>query len=298
MTPKTIGDTSDGATRLARGVLLEILELVPELREKSALAGGLAVRQWVGDPPDFGPLNTADVDVVLDLTVKELQPPLRKRLLESKKYEQRKNEKTGALLPWSFLRVSSRGGAPVRVDLQGPDVGGDRSTDRKTRRQDLGGLNAFVLDGGTLGLNNAIVQRITGETPDGESKTGDVRVVPAFFLVPMKAVAFEYRGIKGKIDEEDRKTKDAADIYALLQYLGASEMAKGLRPYRGRNFVERASHILETRFTSPSGQGADGADALIEFLGAHIADLTVVAEYREQLVELVQKYLTELRRRE
>lgn len=293
MSPKTIGDTSDEATRLARGILIEILEIVPELRGKCALGGGLAVRQWVGEPPDLGPLNTADVDLVLDLAVEDFRPPLRKRLLDTGKYAPGQTLE-GRPQTWSFWRVSLQRGRLVRLDLQGPDVGGARSLDPRAKRQDLGGLHAFILEGGALGLSQGASQTISGVTPEGEAKAGEVRVVPPHLLVPMKALAFEARGIRGEVDEEYRKTKDAADLFALWGLPGGpSRLAADLRPWR-RAFTEKAAEILEQRFME---RGGDGADALVEFLRPRIEGPDAEADLRQRLAERAEEYLKEYRRR-
>jgi hypothetical protein len=292
MSPKTIGDTSDEATRLARGVLIEILEIAPELREKSALGGGLAVRQWVGEPPDFGPLNTADVDLVLDLAVEHLQPPLRQRILDTGKYSQGQTVE-GRSQTWSFWRVSSERGRMVRLDLQGPDVGGSRSLNPRAKRQDLGGLHAFVLESGALGLNQSVSQTMAGVTPEGEAKAGTVRVVPPHLLLPMKALAFEDRGIRGEVKEEYRKTKDAADIFALWGLPGGpTKLAVDLRPWR-RAFTEKAAEILEQRFMDRDG---DGANALVEFLRPRIEGPDAEADLRQRLTERTEEYLRGYRR--
>jgi hypothetical protein len=110
---KRIGDTSDEATLLAKGALLELFEHFPKLREGSAIGGGIAVSEWIGQPPWMGTLNTADVDVVLNLHVGSDYPHLRKELLDSGLYEPRRDKKDAArIINFSFWR---KGPAARRV---------------------------------------------------------------------------------------------------------------------------------------------------------------------------------------
>jgi hypothetical protein len=43
-----------------------------ELESRSAVGGGIAVYEWVERPPDFAPLYTADVDLVVQLAVQDV----------------------------------------------------------------------------------------------------------------------------------------------------------------------------------------------------------------------------------
>jgi hypothetical protein len=283
---KRIGDTSDEATLLAKGALLELFDRFPKLREQSAIGGGIAVSEWVGQPPGMGPLNTADVDVVLDIHVESDHPRLRKELLDSGMYEPRRDKKDPAkIIKFSFWRKGPAA-QRVQIDFQGPENVGTHIARGKEHLKDIGDLSARVLVGGHLALSNSEMRRIVGRTLTGERREGEVKLVKPFILVPLKAIAFRNRGLPN-VDPDYRTVKDAADLYALLRFLGPETLARAAHGYRRRSLFEDALDVLKGHFGKIEGQGGEGVDALLEFVERRLPE----APLRAEMVDLAMRYL-------
>lgn len=286
---KRIGDTSDEATLLAKGALLELFDRFPKLRSKSAIGGGIAVSEWVGQPPWMGPLNTADVDVVLDIHVGSDYPHFRKELLESGQYEPRRDKKDPAkVIKFSFWRKGPAA-QRVQIDFLGPEHVGKQVRGRAESVKEIGDLSARVLVGGNLALSNSETRKIMGRTVEGAPKEGDAQLVKPFILVPMKAVAFRNRGLPD-VDPDYRTVKDAADLYALLRSLGPETLAQAAKGYRHRSLFEEAIDSMMRHFRNDKGHGGEGVDGLVEFVQGRVVEDTL----RAQMVDFVARYLKAL----
>lgn len=267
-----------------------MLEEFPELREKSALGGGLAVYEWVERPPDFAPLYTADVDLVIEMAVEKVYPHLRAELL-SKEYTEWKEE--GRVVEFSFGKRCQGANQNVRIDFQGPDHAGGRLADRGETLCPIGDLKARALVGGILAVHESEVRRLEGIGPAGGRKSGEVRVIKPFMLAMLKAIAFEKRG-RRMIPEGKRARKDAADLYALLRYApgGPEGLAEVAKRFGGREVVQDGVRSMRRYFTVVDGEGSD---TLIEYFrdGApRPAD-----QMRRELAELARAFVEEFDRR-
>lgn len=285
------GGADERATDLAKGVLLELFERFPELEKRSAVGGGIAVYEWVERPPDFAPLYTADVDLVVQLAVKDVYPDLQKRILAEAGYSPW-TEETG-IVPYSFRRLLGKESEVVRIDFQGPEVGGGRLPGGDEPLCRIGDLTARILTGGVLAVQESEPRRIEGILPGGGRKSGTVRIVKPFMLAMLKALAFECRGRKGtRVRHPSRK--DAADLYALLKYSkgGPETLARMARTYSGRDVVREGVRVIERYFTTLQGEG-------VETLIRYFRDRPPrpVDQMARELVELAQAFLGEFRAR-
>jgi hypothetical protein len=173
------GNASEETTFLAKGVLLDLLDQFPDLRDKSALGGGLAVYEWVGSPPDFAPLYTADVDLVVEMSVGASYPDLRARLLG---IEYTEWEEDGRVVPFSFGRKCLGENRVVRIDFQGPERSGGRLADRGETLCPIGDLETRALEGGILAVQESAWKKFEGIGPAGDRKSGEVRLIRPFML--------------------------------------------------------------------------------------------------------------------
>lgn len=281
---KRIGDTQDDATRRAIGALLDLYEHYPELRSRTAVGGGLAVAHWVGPRTDLGSLNTADIDMVVDVVVGEVYKDLRKSLLKSGLWIQRNPKK-----PFAFWRKAKSPAEEVEIDFQGSPFGGAHIPGGKDIYKEVGDLKTRILEGGDLALKHAVGVSLAGTGPDGGEIRGQARIVEAFILVPMKAVAFRNRGLP-VVDPAFRTLKDAADLFALLRVCGPDALAKASSGYRNRVLMRDAIDALEAHFGRPSGRGGEGADAVVDYFQGRIAEGIL----RSQVADLVSRYLKAL----
>lgn len=284
MAAKRIGDTGDEATQLAKGALLELFERFPALREKTSVTGGIAVAEQLPNVAnELGPLNTADVDLLVSLAVAKDCPNIRASLLASKQYCERTDR--GNVVPYSFLRKGPTPAKDVQIDFQGEEYGGVKGIGNTVKVQPVGDLPTRMTVGADLALKHCVDKEITGVVPDNRILKGKVRLTCTFILVPMKAIAFVARGLS-TVDPKYRRVKDAGDLYALLRFDPAKPagLAKAVKPYRGRTLLQDAVACLKNHFTSRKGEGIN---ALVEFLqGRREEDLV-----RTEMLELVDEYL-------
>jgi hypothetical protein len=174
---KRIGDTQDDATRRAIGALLDLYDHYPELRSRTAVGGGIAVAHWVGLQPDLGSLNTADIDMVVDVVVGDVYRDLRKSLLKSGLWVQRNTRK-----PFAFWRKAKSAAEEVEIDFQGSPFGGTRVPGGKDIYKEVGDLKTRILEGGDLALKHAVNVPLAGTNSDGGEIRGHARIVEAFIL--------------------------------------------------------------------------------------------------------------------
>ncbi len=283
------GNADEETTLLAKGVLIELFDRLPDLRERSALGGGLAVYEWVERPPDFVPLYTADVDLVVEMSLKDACPDLRARLLAMDDSEW---EEQGHVVPFSFGRKCRGEHRVVRVDFQGPERSGGRLADRGETLCPVGDLQTRVLEGGILAVQESEWKGFQGIGPAGDSRSGKVRLIRPFILALLKAVAFEGRGRRS---EKRRALKDAADLYALLQDApgGVEALARQARRCEGRKVVQEGIGSLRRCFTE---MDAEGVDTLVEYFQGRLP--LPQDQMRRELVELANAFLEEFRRRQ
>ena len=206
----------DQAMKRCHQVLCEVLATLSDVAAEIYLVGGWAVYYILFGPDrPVGRLRyagTLDVDVALALQVGQREGVLERFL--SKGYVRDK-------------RIADRllrgfpGGAEVAVDF----LSGDKET--------LEGLTHEI--------------PVLGETPEGETFEGSVRVVNMEACLAMKAIAFD----------RDPKPKDAYDIYYLVTH-GQDEQGDCADHVKARldfPLIRRGLEALEIHFGRLAGRG-------------------------------------------
>lgn len=286
---RRMGDTSDEATWIAKGTLLELYERFPQLCEKSVVAGGIAVAEWVGGVSDIGAHNTRDIDLILDPHLVDSHPHTRKSMLESNLYEHR--TLAGLIVPYSFLRRGRTPREAVHIDFQGPDCVPGQEVWHLPGLMDIGDLEVKIAAEGDLALRHSVTKRIRGLLANGRSIEGEVRLVPPFVLILIKANAFAERGMDSVAAAFRRNHKDAADLYALLRFSleGPTGLANLVQPYRNLPLMENTVQALVKYFVNTDGQGVD---AVIQFVQPGVGE----ADLRRKVVEVATEYVRALDR--
>jgi hypothetical protein len=153
---------------------------------------------------------------------------------------------------------------------------------------DISDMKVMVVPGGDLALLHAITKKVKGVLPGGRCIEGEVRLAPAFFLVPVKATAFADRGL-GTAMPFRRNHKDAADLYALLKFSPetATGLANSVKAYRSWPFIDKTVKSLVTYFVAPDGQGVD---AVIDFVQPRVRE----EDLRRKVAEVASEYVRAL----
>lgn len=230
---------SDPATKAARAVLIDLLDLLREYGDSIVVAGG-----WV---PSLSPskgimphVGTTDVDLMLDYRkIPEQGKPTLRDLLLSRgyhpgsdrfKFRQTVNTETGPIdVEVDFLTLEPEGNVP-----------GDYY-------QTIQGVEALKIRGGELVFERPMQEIVEGELPDGRKTSVSVRVASSVPFLILKSLALFDR----------RARKDAYDIYYYLKNHPGDldELAEEFQGFLDHELVREGLQRLAMCFSSVNSEG-------------------------------------------
>ncbi len=195
----TVKDYNEISVRAARSVLLEIVRVLGEYRDRIVLIGGWVPQMLFQNSTEQ---HTGSMDVDLAMDHEKLTEEGYKsihELLTSCGYKQGKQ-------PFIFHRAMrvSNVKVNVQVDFLSGEYGG---TGKGHRHQRIQKIHARKVRGCDLVFNNPVELEITGKLPGGATDTAVIRVASMVPFLIMKAIVLDER----------LKEKDAYDIYYCLK---------------------------------------------------------------------------------
>jgi hypothetical protein len=230
---------SDPATKAARAVLMDLLDLLREYGDSIVVAGG-----WV---PSLSPskgimphVGTTDVDLMLDYRrIPDQGKPTLRDLLLSRgyfpgtdrfKYRRTVNTETGPI--------------DVDVDLLTLEPEGNVPGDYY---QTIQGVEALKVRGGDLVFDEPIKETVEGELPDGRKTSVSVRVASSVPFLILKSLALFDR----------RARKDAYDIYYYLKNHPGDldEIVEEFQGFLDHELVREGLQRLAMCFSSVNSEG-------------------------------------------
>ena len=231
---------SDPATKAARAVLLDLLDLLREYGDSVVVAGG-----WV---PSLSPskgiimphVGTTDVDLMLDYRrIPEQGEPTLRDLLLSRGYHPSSDR-------FKFRRTvnTETGPIDVAVDLLTLEPEGNAPGDYY---QTIQGVEALKIRGGNLVFEDPIRQTVEVELPDGERTSVSIRAASSVPFLILKSLALFDR----------RARKDAYDIYYYLKnYPGdLDELVEEFQGFLDQELVKEGLQRLAMCFSSVHSEG-------------------------------------------
>jgi len=230
---------SDPATKAARTVLIDLLDLLREYGDSIVVAGG-----WV---PSLSPsrglmphVGTTDVDLVLDYRrIPDQGKPTLRDLLLSRGYFPGSDR-------FKFRRTvdTETGPIDVEVDLLTLEPEGNLPGDYY---QTIQGVEALKVRGGDLVFEGSIKETVEGELPDGSKTSVSVRVASSVPFLILKSLALFDR----------RARKDAYDIYYYLKnYPGElDELVEEFQRLLDHELVREGLQRLTMCFSSVNSEG-------------------------------------------
>ena len=266
-------DYGSDEVRAARSVIIELVHLLGEYRDKIVLIGG-----WIpgillpsGSRPHIGSI---DVDIALDH--RRIHEDAYRTILElllARGYRQGKQ-------PFIFLRDVELSGRiiTVQVDLLAGEYEG---TGKSHRHQRVQAVQARKARGCDLAFQFTREVVIEGELPNGAHDRVSVYVASIVPFMVMKGMAIEER----------LKEKDAWDVYyCLLNFPGGVRaMIEEFRPHLGNKLIQEGLRKLAAKFASTEHLGPQFVADFEE-----IGDLDERAQIQRDAFERVKAFLTGL----
>jgi hypothetical protein len=243
----TKSDYEPRQVEAARSVLLELMQILGEYREKMVLIGG-----WV---PFFyfGASHTGsmDIDIALDREsiTDEVYNTIREHL-EKRGYRQGDQ-------PYKFIRdVPQKDDDPIEVEIDflAGEYGG---TNKKHRHQDVQpDLKARKARACELALQYRTKIKVTGKMPGGALNETDVYLSDVVPFIVMKGMALYDR----------LKEKDAWDIYYCLRHFegGVQAFAKEFVPLKENKLVAEGLAKIRSKFVAMDSMGPTSVVAFEE----------------------------------
>lgn len=233
----------------ARSVLLELMQILGEYRDKMVLIGG-----WVPFY-HFGASHTGsiDIDIALDreAITDDVYNTIREHL-EKRGYRQGKQ-------PFIFLRdVPRPDGDPIEVEIDflAGEYGG---TDKKHRHQDVQpGLKARKARACELALQYRTKIKVSGKMPDGASNETEVYLSDVIPFIIMKGMALHDRLME----------KDAWDIYYCLKHFhgGIQTLTIQFEPLIENKLVAEGLSKIRSKFKTIDSVGPTSVVAFEEVI--------------------------------
>jgi hypothetical protein len=234
-------DITGEAVEAARGVMVEVINLLSDYHDNIVLVGGW-VPQLLCPNPSEPHSGSLDVDIALNHRKfpREGTETILELLL-SRGY-------TKGREPFQFLRVF-REELPrivVRVDLLAGEYEG---TPERKWHQDVQDVQPIKARGCDLAFENYIEVIIEGRMPNGEICSTIVKVASIVPFLVMKGMA-----LYGRAEE-----KDAYDIfYCLRNYPGGMDaIVAAFKPYMANNLVKEGLSRIAENFTSRYPRGPE-----------------------------------------
>ena len=230
---------SGAATKAARTVLIDLLDLLREYGDSIVIAGGWAPALL----PSKGVtshIGTTDVDLFLDYRrIPEQTKPNLRELLLNRGYHPGADR-------FKYRRTveTDTGPIDVEVDLLTFQSEEDAHGDYYKTIQ---GVEALKIRGGELAFEGAAKETIEGELPDGTKTSVSVYVVSSVPFLILKSLAlFDRRG-----------RKDAYDIYHRLKNYpeGLDELVREFQSFLHHDLVKEGLQRLAMCFSSVNSEG-------------------------------------------
>lgn len=280
MTPREHrSDYDSEATARCERVLLTLLGDLGPWRERIYLAGGLAPRYLVGQPPEgaAGHVGTTDVDLIIGLALGDETPETYRTLqnnLEKANFRQTEP---------SFRWIRDVEGVNVLVEFlcETEEVKPGRIF--RPRDEFTGSkLGAFNVRGAHLAREDFIEHEIEGERLDGGGQSKViVRVANLLPYIVLKIFAFQDR----------HENKDAYDlVFTIFNFEGgprAVGIAASPSPVVENTQVGQALSLLEKRFQDADQDGPNGYASFL----ADSGDEEGGARFRQEAVATIREFL-------
>ncbi len=260
-------------TEAAHRVLIELMQILGEYREKLILIGGWVPYLHFGNQH----IGSMDVDIALDIeAISENVYSTIRTILESHHYEPDNNQ------PFIFYRevkVDDGASVKVEVDFLAAEYGG---TDKHHRTQMIQDIRARKARGSDLAFEHPMRLSVTGKMPNGVENTVVLRVSGIVPFIVMKGMALYDR----------LKEKDAYDIYFCLTNFqgGLTSLVDEFNPLMQNKLVMEGLSKIRSKFTSV---GSLGPVAIADFLGIESGDERTRIIRRS--FEIVNEFLDALR---
>ena len=232
-------DYSEEAVEAARSVMIELIHLLGEYRDKIVLIGG-----WVpdllfpgADPPHIGSL---DIDLALDhRQIDDSGYTTICRLLESRGYVQGEQ-------PYKYFRSVETGGEEIEVEID-LLAGEYEGTGKGRRHQQVQDIKARKARGCDLAFDMSLEIEISGTLPEGGKDKVSVRIASVVPFLVMKGMALNDR----------IKEKDAWDIYHCLRSFpgGRDALVAEFQPHMPNKLVREGLEKISSKFESVEDVG-------------------------------------------
>jgi predicted nucleotidyltransferase len=227
-------DYNEVEVKAAYSVLIEIIRLLGEYRDKIVLVGGW-VPQILFHNEDEMHTGSIDVDLALDhQRISDEGYKSIHELLLNRGYRQGKQ-------PFIFHRTVNINNIEVnvQVDLLSGEYEG---TGRSHRHQRIQKIHARKARGCDLAFNDPIELTIEGTLPNGAKDSVTIKVASIVPFIVMKAIVLDER----------LKEKDAYDIYyCLRQYSDRlEELVAEFKPHLENGLIKEGLEKLTKNFSS------------------------------------------------
>ncbi|MDI6802751.1 MAG: hypothetical protein QME58_02745 [Bacteroidota bacterium] len=260
-------------TEAAHRVLIELMQILGEYREKMILIGGWVPYIHFGNKH----IGSLDVDIALDKdTISENVYSTIRKILDHHNYKPDDSQ------PFIFYReVKMDEGEPIKVEIDflTAEYGG---TAKSHRTQTIQDIKARKARGSDLAFEHPVRLTVTGKMPNGAENTVELRVSGILPFLVMKGMALYDR----------LKEKDAYDIYFCLTNFqaGLISLADEFRPLTNNKLVIEGLSKIRSKFISI---GSLGPIAVADFLGIE------TGEERTRIIrrsfEMVNEFLDDLK---
>ena len=265
-------DYSEGQTKAAHRVLIELVNLFNEYRDDIRIVGG-----WVPDLmfPKQDHVGSVDVDVLINhLTLTDTGYQTMSKILLKNGYTEHPEKY------FSFVKSVEIDGVnyDVDVDILAGIYGGTTS---KKRSQHVQGIKALKATGGNFAFEFPPQQvRIEAERVDGAIDSAVINVVAVVPYIIMKTAAMG-RG----------KAKDAYDIYFVIKHYsgGVESLANEFKAVRDKPIIKEMKEKLSDKFASENHAGPKDVSDFMD-----LADDEEIALIKRDAYEQVQALIEKL----
>jgi hypothetical protein len=225
-------DYTTEAVEAARSVIIELVHILGEYRNEIVLVGG-----WIPELllPESRGNHIGSIDVDLALNHRQLTESGYRtitEILSQSGYDQDKQQ------PFIFRKEVR--GQIVKVDFLAGEYGG---TGKSHRTQKVLGMRPRKAHGCDLAFEiPPVTIALKGRLPDGALDEVEIQISSVVPFLVMKGMAMADR----------RKTKDAYDIYFVVQNYpgGLDEVAKAFEPYLRMPLVQEGLRKIAGKFAS------------------------------------------------